>query len=190
MTATIILFIILIFILLTVAIFSVNLNIVISFYASVDNFFKMQDIEDMYKYSISVNRILRRNNKKKRKRKKSKNVLFKNIKKFKKWIEISNITIHGNISSYDAFTTAIFTGIINSFAGIFIAFLSTCCSKISLSKVEIFPIYNEKIQGDIFFECIVKTNTGNIITESIKHFFNTKRQKNKERKQKNVKSNK
>lgn len=190
MATTVILLIILILILLIIAVFSVNLNIVISFYASIDNYSHVQSLEDMYKYSISVNRIFHKNSKKKNKKSKGRNKILSKIKNYKNHIEISNITIHGNISSYDAFSTAIFTGILNSFAGVFIAYLSTYCNKISLSRIEILPLYNEKIQGNIFFECIVKTNTGNIITEFIKHFLNKKRQKNRERKQKNVKPNK
>ena len=49
---------------------------------------------------------------------------------------------------------------------------STFSSKISVSQINIRPIYNEQIEGEIFFECIVKANAGNIITESIKHFKN------------------
>lgn len=187
MAKSIILLVILILILLVTAIFSVELRIVISFYSSTEYLTSQSDY--LYKYSVVVNHFFRRDNSTQKKSKpKSKENFFKKISRFSQYLEISNISIIGNISLANAFPTAISVGILNSAAGFFIAFLSAHCSKISLSRIMIRPIYSEEFEGDIFFECIVKTNAGNIITESVKHFINT--QKTKKGRKKNVKSHK
>ena len=187
MAKSVILFVILILILLVVAIFSIELRIIVSFYTSSE--YLNSHSESLYKYSVVINRIIRRDNNTPNKAKqKSKGNFLRRISKFSQYLEISDISIIGNISLANAFPTAISVGILNSAAGFFIAFLSAHCSKISLSKIVIQPIYSEEIEGDIFFECIVKTNLGNIITESVKHFINT--QKMKKGRKKNVKSHK
>ena len=187
MAKSVILLIFLILILLVAAIFSVELRIVVSFYTSTE--YLTSQSENLYKYSVVVNRIFRRDSSTRKKTKpKSKRNILRKISKFSDCLEISNISIIGNISLANAFPTAISVGVLNSAAGFFIAFLSAHCSKISLSKIVIQPIYSEEIEGDIFFECIVKTNLGNIITESVKHFINT--QKMKKGRKKNVKSHK
>lgn len=187
MAKSVILLIFLILILLITAIFSIELRIVVSFYTSTEYLTSPSD--NFFKYSVVVNRIFRRdNNSKKKSKSKTKRDILRKISKFSQHLEISNVSIIGNISLANAFPTAISVGILNALSGFFIAFLSSHCSKISLSRIIIRPIYSEEIEGDIFFECIVKANAGNIITESAKHFINT--QKNKKGRKKNVKSHK
>lgn len=172
MAKLVILLVILILILLIIAIFSIELRIVVSFYTSSE--YLLSDSERLYKYSVVVNRIFRRDSKTPKKTKrKSKRSILKNISKFSHHLEIIDISIMGNISLSNAFLTALSVGILNSAAGFFIAFLSAHCNKVSLSRIMIRPVYSDEIEGDIFFECIVKTNLGNIITESAKHFINT-----------------
>jgi len=183
MAKSVILLIILILILLLVAVLSIELRITVSFYTSSE--YLTSNSEELYKYSIVINRIFRRDsdtkNKSKSKQKSQQNI-FRKTSKLSHILEISDISIIGNISLANAFATALSVGILNSAAGIFVAFLSANCSKISLSKIMIQPIYSEEIQGDIFFECIVKANAGNIIVESLKLFLIHKKQERKYKK--------
>lgn len=185
MAKSVILLVILILILLVAAIFSIEIHIVLSFYTSSE--YLTSQTENLYKYSVVVNRIFRRDSSTRKKSNSKKNII-EEIRKFSPYLEISNISIIGNISLANAFATAISVGFLNSAASYFIAFLSAHCSKISISQITIRPIYSEEIQGDIFFECIVNANAGNIITESVKHFINT--QIMKKGRKKNVKSHK
>ena len=187
MAKSVILLIILILILLIAAIFSTEIHIVLSFYASTE--YLNSQTENPYKYSVVINRIIRRDesNRKKSKSRFKQNIINK-IKKLSYCFEISDISIIGNISLANPFATSLSVGFLNIAAGFFTAFLSSHFSKISLSRITIQPVYSENIQGDIFFECIVKANAGNIITESVKHFINT--QKKKKGRVKNVKSHK
>lgn len=171
MAATVILLIILILILIIIMIFSINLRIIISFYTSTNDL--LYNKKKSYNYAVSVNRIFRTtNDKKKKKKSTTAHKVYESIKKSKKHIEITDVSILGNISFGNAADTALASGIINIISGNIIAYLSTFSSKISVSQINIRPIYNEQIEGELFFECIVKANAGNIITESIKHFKN------------------
>lgn len=171
MAATVILLIILILILIFIMIFSINLHIIISFYTSSQDL--LYNNHKSYSYAVSVNRIFRTtNDKKKKKKSTTAHKVFESIKSAKKHIEITDVSILGNISFGNAADTALAAGILYILSSNFIAYLSTYSSKISVSQIIITPVYNEQIEGEIFFECIVKANAGNIITESIKHFKN------------------
>ena len=171
MVATVILLIVLILILIIIMIFSINLHIIISFCTSTKDL--LYNNQKSYSYAVCVNRIFRTtNDKKKKKKSTTAHKVYESIKKSKKHIEITDVSILGNISFGNAADTALVAGILNIVSGNIIAYLSTFSSKISISQINIRPVYNEQIEGEIFFECIVKVNAGNIIAESIKHFKN------------------
>lgn len=152
-------------------IFSINLHIIISFCTSTKDL--LYNNHKSYSYAVCVNRIFRTtNDKKKKKKSTTAHKVYESIKKSKKHIEITDVSILGNISFGNAADTALVAGILNIVSGNIIAYLSTFSSKISISQINIRPVYNEQIEGEIFFECIVKVNAGNIIAESIKHFKN------------------
>lgn len=152
-------------------IFSINLHIIISFCTSTKDL--LYNNQKSYSYAVCVNRIFRTtNDKKKKKKSTTAHKVYESIKKSKKHIEITDVSILGNISFGNAADTALVAGILNIVSGNIIAYLSTFSSKISISQINIRPVYNEQIEGEIFFECIVKVNAGNIIAESIKHFKN------------------
>ena len=152
-------------------IFSINLHIIISFCTSTKDL--LYNNQKSYSYAVCVNRIFRTTNEKKKKKKSTTaHKVYESIKKSKKHIEITDVSILGNISFGNAADTALVAGILNIVSGNIIAYLSTFSSKISISQINIRPVYNEQIEGEIFFECIVKVNAGNIIAESIKHFKN------------------
>lgn len=147
------------------------MHIIISFYTSSQDL--LYNNHKSYSYAVSVNRIFRTtNDKKKKKKSTTAHKVFESIKNAKKHIEITDVSILGNISFGNAADTALVAGILNIVSGNIIAYLSTFSSKISISQINIRPVYNEQIEGEIFFECIVKVNAGNIIAESIKHFKN------------------
>lgn len=189
MAAQIILLVILILILLVIAILSINLNIVVSFYASTEE-------EKLYHYAVSIRtsshlrfmefelyRISNQEKKKpqkktKKKQKKSPQILEtirKNIKKFKPYIEIHHLSYSGEVAFGSADKTAIAAGSLNSAAGIFTSFLSSYASKVYLNSIQIRPIYSNDIQLNLFFQCIVKCNTGNIIFEALKNLKGSKK---------------
>ena len=166
MAATVILSVILILILLVIAIFSVNLNIVISFYFS-------SEYKELYKYAVRINRLVRFDSDKKNKKKKSspqkiRKKLFNNLKKYRKYIALHNVSFTGQISFGNAYNTAMASGILSGLAGIIISILSSYAEKISVSRINICPVYEEKINVEVLFECIACLNTGNIIVESLK----------------------
>lgn len=145
MAATIILLILLIIVLLVIALFSLNLNIVVSFYASTEE-------DKLYRYAISVRNsapltifsfeLFRTasggHKKKKPQKKKNKGTRLwekfrSNLKKFKPYIEIHNLSYVGQIAFGSADHTALAAGSLNSAAGVFTAFLSSLASKIFVS---------------------------------------------------------
>lgn len=159
------LLIILILLLIIIAVFSLNINIIISFYAS-------DSYDKLYKYAAHISFFLRFESGKKKSKsslgKKISNLIFNNAEKFKPYISLHKISLVGQIAFGDAYSTAMAAGIVYSLAGTFIAFLSKYTSKIEVSRISICPVYNEKISGQFFFECILSTNAGNIIVESLK----------------------
>lgn len=170
MATTVFVFIVLFVLFLIIMIFSFNLNIIISFYISADF---------TYRYSVSINKIYRADNFKKRKRKRKNKNAAKNIltciKIFKHHIDVHHLSIIGNISFCDAASTALLSGITYIVSGFFISYISHFCNSVSISQIQINPQYNNKIEGDLFFECIAEANVGNIIIESLKNFKGIKK---------------
>lgn len=179
MAATIILLVILILFLLFIAVFSVNLNVVISFFASTKE-------PALYKYAVAVridsairplafelyrttNESPKKQKKKKRKKKPSRigKAIRKNLAKYRPYIEIHALSYRGQIAFGSADHTAFAAGALQSAAGIFTAYLSTLASKTELRRIDIRPVYNNAISLDFLFECIVKGNIGNIIIRTL-----------------------
>ena len=179
MAATIILLVILILLLLVIALFSLNLNIVVSFFASTED-------EKLYKFAVSVRNsapvkffsfeFFRTSDsdrkKKKPQKKKNKGTRFwekfrSNLKKFKPYLEIHNLSFVGQISFGSADHTALASGALNAAAGAFTALLGSLVSKIYVSRIDIRPVYDNEIKLNFLFECILKCNTGNIIITTL-----------------------
>lgn len=179
MAANIILLVILIFFLIVIAVFSLNLNIVVSFYASTED-------EKLYQYAISLRnsatiKILsfellritsnkppkKKSQKKERKKSNVGKKIKSNIKRYKSFIEIHNLSYVGQISFGTADHTALAAGVLNATAGVFTAYLGSLASKIFISRIDIRPLYNNDIKLNFLFECIVKCNAGNIIITTL-----------------------
>ncbi|HIU29132.1 MAG TPA: DUF2953 domain-containing protein [Candidatus Egerieisoma faecipullorum] len=174
MAANIILLVLLIILFLVLALFSLNLNIVITFYASTE-------IQKLYQYAISVRSEKRflelyriteeRRKKPKRKTQKKKTPasrkLKSNFQSFKPYIEIHRLSFLGEISFGSADHTALAAGGLNAAAGALTALLGSLASKISVSRIDIRPVYDDTIRLNFLFECIVKCNTGNIISTTL-----------------------
>ena len=170
MAANIFLLVILLIILFVIIIFSVNLNIILSFYLSLDDF--LNNNHKSYIYAVCVNKVFRTaSNNKKSKKSNSKSKIIHHIKRSRHHIEISNVSIRGNVAVLDNASTAITAGIAYIAAGLFIPFLSNYAKTVNISSICINPVYSGDFYGDIFFECIIKCNLGDIITEEIKHFL-------------------
>ena len=177
MAATIILLVILILFLFFIAVFSINLNVVISFFASTNE-------PALYKYAVAVriDSVIRplafelyrttNNSPKKQKNKKKKpsrigKAIRKNLTKYRPFIEIHALSYRGQIAFGSADHTAFAAGTLQSAAGMFTAYLSTFASKTELHRIDIRPVYNNTISLDFLFECIVKGNIGNIMITTL-----------------------
>lgn len=172
-----ILFFILLIVLFTIAIFSLNFNIVISFFASTSN-------ENLYDYNVYV-KGLPRFKKKKQKKKRPyisfiKKDILNNYSHLKEHVEFDCISINGCISCAEADITALACGVIYQCCGYFIGILSLLGKRIDVKTINIIPIYSSEIYAELYFECILKFNLGNVIYERLKQLKGLK---------KNVKSN-
>lgn len=170
MAANIFLLVFLLIILFVIIIFSVNLNIILSFYISLDDF--LNNNYNSYSYAVCVNKVFRTaSNNKKSKKSNSKSKIIHHIKMSRHHIDITNVSIRGNVAVFDDALTATTAGIANIAAGFFIPFLSNYAKNVSVSSICINPVYSRDFHGDMFFECIIKCNLGDIIAEEIKHFL-------------------
>ena len=178
MAKLIILLVVLLLLLLIIALFSINLNIVFSFFASTEE-------ERLYKYAISVRnsapvralefefyRASDTDQKKKPQKKKKKGTRIwekfrTNLKKYKPYVEIDDLSFKGQISFGYADKTALAAGALNSLAGVITALLGIFASKVTLHCIDIRPVYDNDFQCNFLFECILKCNTGNIIITTL-----------------------
>ena len=179
MAKLIILLVALILLLLIIAVFSINLDIVFSFFASTEE-------ERLYKYAVSVRNSARlrafafefyrasdsdkKNNPPQKKKKKGTRVWEKfrtNLKKFKPYVEIDDLSFKGQISFGYADKTALAAGRLNSLAGVITAVLGIFVSKVNLHCIDIRPVYDNDFKFNFLFECILKCNTGNIIITTL-----------------------
>ncbi len=159
------LLIFLLLILIFIAIFSININIVISFFASTEH-------ENVYDYKIKIAYFT----KKRTAAKKNNGPISNKIKKdtinhlhlYKKHIYFDDISVIGLVSLEKANLSALACGLLYSLSGFLCGLLYSHSSGIKINKIDIKPIYNEKIYAEILFECILKFNLGNIIFERIK----------------------
>ena len=160
MVKIIILLIFLLIILFIIAIFSIDINIALSFSVSTKH-------EELYDYNIKIfgYSFKKKNNKKKKSRKK--NYSIYSLSKYKSHIEIKQISITGNVSLGRADITAIACGIFYSLLGILVGFLNNFANTIDIKKLMVTPIYNSNIYADAHLECILKFNLGDIIVKSI-----------------------
>ena len=147
-------------ILFIIAIFSIDINIAVSFSVSTKH-------EELYDYNIKIfgYSFKKKNNKKKKSKKK--NFSIYSLSKYKSHIEIKQISITGNVSLGRADITAIACGIFYSLIGILVGFLNNFANTIDIKKLIVTPIYNSNIYADAHLECILKFNLGDIIVKSI-----------------------
>lgn len=172
MAAEIILLVLLLILLIIIAVFSLNANIVISFYTYAD----AENINSaILEYAASVRissfEIYRKTNHTHKRKKKKKNsfgskILY-NVKKYVQWFELHNISAVGSVAFGDAASTALASGILNGITGSAAALLGIFLSEIHISRIDIRPDYSDSIRLNFFFECILKCNAGNIILTTL-----------------------